>query len=154
MARPEKLDIEIQKEIINMVKAGNFLETAAAFAGVDVSTIRRWIKRGERELQRIDENSGGRAKIRKAEQKYVEFCTAIKKAKAESEIRDLLLIGNAAKEDWKAAAWRLERKYPERYGRTERHELTGKDGGPIEVDEVSEKLIKKLTNLSQSKEDE
>jgi hypothetical protein len=35
---------------------------------------------------------------------------------AEAESRDVALIAKAATEDWKAAAWRLERKAPRRYG--------------------------------------
>ena len=35
--------------------------------------------------------------------------------------------------DWRAAAWRLERKFPGRWGQTTRTELTGKDGGPVAV---------------------
>ena len=40
---------------------------------------------------------------------------AVEKAQAESESRDVALIAKAASEDWRAAAWRLERKAPRRY---------------------------------------
>jgi len=40
----------------------------------------------------------------------------VEKAQAESESRDVALIAKAASEDWRAAAWRLERKSPRRYG--------------------------------------
>lgn len=33
---------------------------------------------------------------------------------------------------WQAAAWQLERGWPEHFARTERHELSGPDGGPVE----------------------
>jgi transposase len=33
---------------------------------------------------------------------------------------------------WQAAAWILERRHPDRWGRRERVELTGRDGGPVE----------------------
>jgi hypothetical protein len=48
-------------------------------------------------------------------------------------VRDLAIIGRAADEHWQAAAWRLERRFPERYARNRRVELTGKDGGPVEI---------------------
>jgi hypothetical protein len=38
-----------------------------------------------------------------------------------------------ATENWQAAAWRLERKKPHKWGRHEPHEVTGADGGAIEV---------------------
>jgi hypothetical protein len=47
---------------------------------------------------------------------YRKFLAAVEKAQAESESRDVALIAKAATEDWKAAAWRLERKAPRRYG--------------------------------------
>jgi len=35
---------------------------------------------------------------------------------------------------WQAAAWKLERRYPDKYGRRTRHEVTGAEGGPVELD--------------------
>lgn len=35
--------------------------------------------------------------------------------------------------DWKAAAWLLERMDPARFARITRHEVTGAEGGPVEV---------------------
>jgi len=34
---------------------------------------------------------------------------------------------------WQAAAWWLERSHHERWGRREKQELTGTDGGPIQI---------------------
>ena len=44
---------------------------------------------------------------------------------------DLETITTAAVKDWKAAAWRLERRAPKRWGYKQRVELTGEEGGPI-----------------------
>ncbi len=48
--------------------------------------------------------------------RYHKFLNAVEKAQAESESRDVAIIAKAASDDWKAAAWRLERKQPRRYG--------------------------------------
>jgi hypothetical protein len=41
---------------------------------------------------------------------------ALEQADAQAEVRDILLIGKAAQTNWKAAAWRLERRFPDRWG--------------------------------------
>lgn len=134
MGRPTKLTPELTVKICDMLRAGNYLETAAAYAGVDKATLHRWLKRGRAEMDRV-EGSIGKAKIRKAEQPFVDFCNSVEKALSEGEVRDLIIISNAAKTDWKAAAWKLERKFPDKWGRKERVEAnlhhSGKDGGPI-----------------------
>jgi hypothetical protein len=48
--------------------------------------------------------------------RYRKFLNQVEKAQAEAESRDVALIAKAASEDWRAAAWRLERKAPRRYG--------------------------------------
>jgi len=114
--RPTKLTRELQEEICRVIRAGNYIETAAAYAGINKSTLYDWLKRGAREKERLRNNP--RAKVRKSEQPYVEFSNAVEKALADSEVRDVMIIGKAAEENWQAAAWRLERKFKERWGRS------------------------------------
>ena len=147
MGRPTKLTVELTNKICDMLRAGNYLETAAAYAGIDKATLHRWMKRGARELERVQAIEGG-AEIAEEEQMFVDFCNSIKKALAEGEVRDMVIISNAAKQDWKAAAWKLERKFPEKWGRKERLDAnlthTGKDGGPIQHEQQIN--LDKLTN--------
>jgi hypothetical protein len=144
----EKIDRKTIDEIVLMVKMGNYLETAAAYAGIHKATLHRWLKRGREEIERINNSSNKASKIRKSEELYVDLCDSVEKSLAEAEIRDVQIIYNACKADWKASAWRLERKYPERWGHKEQHEITGKDGGAVEVEMARNKLIKKLTDMS------
>ena len=113
--RPTKLNIDTHNKIISAIRAGNYIETAAAYAGINKSTLYDWLKRGEREKQRVAQNP--RYNIRKSEKPYVEFSNAVEKALAEAEVRDVAIIAKAAEEQWQAAAWRLERKFPDRWGR-------------------------------------
>lgn len=144
--RPSKWSIEIEDELVKTIKAGNYLETAAAFAGLSLSTIRDWIRRGEREYNRL--NDDPTAKPIKSETPYMDFSLAIRKAQAEAEIRDVVIIGNAARESWQAAAWRLERKFPDRWGRKDKYEMSGPGGGPVQVEEIREKLLQKFNALN------
>jgi hypothetical protein len=108
--RPTKLNLERQAKVCDAIRAGVPPETAAAYAGIDESTFYRWLARGRGP---------------EAEPLYTGFAEAVRTALAEWETRDILLIGEAAKTDWRAAAWRLERRLPKRYGRRERHEIEG-----------------------------
>lgn len=135
MARPTKLTQEVQDRIMQAVQAGNYLETAANFAGIDGSTMRRWVQKGD---------------APSAPEPYRSFCTALKSARAAAEVRSVALIQQAATGGtWQAAAWYLERSYPERWGRT-RVEVTGAhdgDSSPIRVEVTAEALEAKLRAL-------
>jgi transposase len=111
--RPTKLNNELQKQIVDLIRAGNYIETASACAGINKDTLYDWLKRGAREKARKD------GKIDKREEIYVHFSDAVEKAIAEAEARDVMIIANASKNDWKASAWRLERKFPNKWGRKE-----------------------------------
>lgn len=119
MARPTKLTPELQEKICQAIRAGNYIETAAAYAGISKVTLHEWMRRGRRETERV-EKAEGRAKVRKKEAPFVGFLNSVEKALAEAEVRDVFIIGKAAEENWQAAAWRLERKFPDRWGRRER----------------------------------
>ena len=99
MGRP-KLEPALTEKIVSLVRAGNYLETAATTAGIHRTTLHRLMRSGR------DQKRG----------RYRKFLNAVEKAQAESESRDVALSAKAASNDWKAAAWRLERKTPRRYG--------------------------------------
>ena len=115
--RPTKLTPEVQATIVNALAAGTYLETAASAAGVERHTLNAWLKNG--------------AQCKSGVQR--EFSTAIKKALASAELRFGATIAIASQSQWQAAAWMLERRYPARWGRIERHEMTGEGGGAIEI---------------------
>ena len=121
MARPSKLDRETQQRICDAIAAGNYMETAALYAGVCKDTLYQWLKRGR---------SG-----KKGDKRYAEFARVVDEALARSEVRDVALIAKAAEQHWQAAAWRLERRYPARWGRRDqvRHEHDTPDGQPFPV---------------------
>ena len=115
VGRPSKLTQEIHDLIILYVASGNYIETACAFAGINKQTLYTWCKKGYTQKR-------GR---------HRQFLDAVERAVAEAEIRDLATITTAAATDWRAAAWRLERRAPKRWGYKQRVELTGEESGPI-----------------------
>jgi len=110
-----KLTREIQDKIVSAIRLGNYIETAAAYAGISKGALYDWLRRGARELEKAEKDPN--YEIPKEEMKFVRFSQAVEKALAEAEIRDVTVIYEASKEQWQAAAWRLERKFPERWGR-------------------------------------
>ena len=54
------------------------------------------------------------------------------------------IIHDASETTWQAAAWWLERRFPDRWGRKQRHEISGGDK-PIEIEAtISFEQIKSL----------
>lgn len=118
--RPSKLTPQTHDKIIGAIKAGNYLETAARYAGVDQSTLHRWLNRGK------DEN---------AEPEYRQFYEAVESARAEAEARNVALIQQAANAGtWQAAAWYLERTAHSRWGRKQSLEVSGNGGEPVQIE--------------------
>ena len=143
--RPTKLTSELTEEIAQYLRAGNYIETTAARVGINRDSIYEWLKRGAKEQERLSKNP--RARLRKREAIFVEFSDTVKKAQAQSEAMLVGLIGKAAQKNWTAAAWRLERKYPDKWGRTERNVATAQD------DPVKE-LAKQISDLRDDKSSE
>ena len=100
--RPTKVTEELTEKLFQYISEGNYLDTACRLAGVDYSTMRRWVQRGEKEGKGI----------------YYDFGEMLKIAEAQAEAKRVSLILKAGEfDDWKANAWYLERKYPERWAK-------------------------------------
>lgn len=155
-AKP-KISQEIIDKICNTLRAGSYLETAAAMAGVGKTSLFKWLKKGNAQPNSI----------------YGQLLNSVERAQAESEVRDLLNIdasamgrkaeyerdkqgnlvydgeGNpiiikyGAKPSWQASAWRLERKHPKRWGRLDRTELSNNPEAPITGSQITIMLPKK-----------
>lgn len=150
---PQIISEQIIKDIIQAIRIGGYIETAAAYAGISKDSFYRWLKKGARENR--EEVKGTEPSL------YAKLSDAIEKATADAELADVEIIDRHAKgftatkttekvrmvgggyqvierttetverRDWQAAAWRLERKNPGRWGRRDRRELTGADGNAL-----------------------
>lgn len=161
----ELITPELIEAIVNALRAGSYIETAAACAGIHKSTLHLWLKKGRTKSGKI-----------KTSTPYGALIVAVEKAQAEATMRDLYNIDTCAMgqeweyerhpdgsfdengndisghlilrggwkgtpivkkiglpPDWHASAWRLERKNPKEWGRTDKVEHSGKDGGPIQT---------------------
>ena len=99
----------VVERIYASLAAGNFRCTAAAEAGVSEDSVDDWVKRGEGDKPT--------------------FATSVRALRAQVEAARLTRVEVA--EDWRAAAWLLERHNRPKYGDSKHLELTGKDGAPL-----------------------
>lgn len=156
MARTRKTKLTEEKieQIFKAIAAGNTQAVAAKINGISESTFYYWKKRGEQAKSGI----------------YRKFYEEMERAEALAEARRVQVIQQAMEgkgafdaADWKAAAWYLERRYPEKWGRrvvtadlnhtgevTQRHEHNTKIEiiQRLEQDEESQELLEKLFDRS------
>ena len=131
--RPSMLTQEVSDQICTALRAGNYQEIAARFAGISETSYWRWLDRGRKERTRVEKEG---CEPSDKELRYYQFACEVDKARAASEVRYVGLIANAASETWQAAAWYLERSRPAKWGRRDRHEITGAEGNPLEVSHI------------------
>lgn len=116
--RPTKFTPETRQKIIHAVSIGATYELASLYAGLNRDTVQEWARKGRNQEKGI----------------YHDFSVALKEAEGKGLVGCLLTIRKAAPKQWQAAAWLLERRYPDVFGRV-RLEHTGKDGKPIQTED-------------------
>jgi transposase len=128
VGRPSKLTPETKKRLLDMIKSGNYYETACTYAGIGYSTFRRWMEQGE------EAKSG----------QYRDFWEAVIRAEAEAEARMVAQWQAQIPQDWRAARDFLARRHPERWAQQEKIDLEH-SGEVIQKHEgelsITEKLI-------------
>jgi hypothetical protein len=97
--RPSKLTPERRDDLTLMLAHGVPTNIAAAATDVSPRSVRRWLAEGDLR-ERI-------AEIRSARRTG---------DGAASEARMVVLLLKASEHDWRASAWWLERRWPERWG--------------------------------------
>lgn len=162
----------VAEHLVEAIRGGNYIETAAAMTGVGKSTVYGWLKLGADASRKLDKGLD----ITEHEAKCRAFSDAVVQAQAQSEALDVAMLGALGRGGRKvvhvtekrdknnrvvekvtrtetlppserALQWRLERRFPDRWGR--KVELSGPNGGPIEIDQTpSERLLATLAALA------
>lgn len=147
--QPTKFTPKTKEKILKAIRLGLSITKACNIAGIEYNTYRNWETKA----------------LYDKEPDYVDFFQECERAKDEREAFHLNQIVQASRDGtWQASAWFLERSLPQVYGRPNKVELTGKDGGPIQSQNMNlnvnasveispaERLIK-LVMPSQLKDD-
>lgn len=143
-----KLTRDLISQICSALRNGCYVETAVAYCGISKNTFYRWLR-----LANTDDSNT----------LYKELSHAIEIAFAQSEMRDIEVINKSAQgspdilvyddegnilldskgnpiiseyglpPNWKAAAWRLERRNPSRWGKQCQVELSHNEDNKIEI---------------------
>jgi len=157
IGRPTVLTPDTEKRILTALKTGAPLTAACAAAGITYATLNLWQHRAAN-AQDLKDNG---QPIPERELPFLVFIEKANRARAEGLERRLRKVEEIAEggfvtkrtertyqsksgpvteveesyaaPDWKALAWVLERSHREFFGREQRVELTGANGGPVEV---------------------
>lgn len=120
MARKSKYTPDVVDKLTQAIRLGATYQLACDYAGISHETFAQW------------------------RNTKPEFSETIKLAEGEGAVKHLANIDRAANgikdadghwvelPDWKASAWKLERRYPQMYGRNVT-EISGANGGPIVI---------------------
>jgi transposase len=118
IGRPSKLTKKVEEALAAALRAGNYVDTACEYAGISRATFYRWLEQAEKPG---------------ATNAFRDFRDAIKKASADAEVYAVGVVKQAMPANWQAAMTFLERRYPEKWRRRDRQEVTGRDGGPVRM---------------------
>lgn len=124
MAAPFKLTAAGRRRLLDAIAAGNTRKVAAIHAGIGRSTLLRYLQIGRKQK---------RGKMR-------DLWDAVKKAENVAVVRNVGLISTAADKNWTAAAWWLERRHPDDWAKKDKHEVTGRNGGPVVI-QITEEAV-------------
>lgn len=96
----------VQEAICKALRKGHYLGQAGNLAGIPYRTMARWLAKGREAEARGEENV------------YTKFNDAVQEAVSHAEDACLDKIDEAIEHGtWQAAAWKAERRWPERWGR-------------------------------------
>jgi hypothetical protein len=107
LGRKTLLKAALQKQLCDLLAAGNTIKTCCDVCGIARSTFHDWIQRGEN-----------------GEEKFADFSEAVSRARGRAKTKLVKVLVDAAPLDWRSAAWLLERGWPNEYGRTWREPTT------------------------------
>jgi len=114
MARASKLTPVVSKALLDALRMGATQRLACQYAGISEDTLARW-----------------RALGTQGRKPYADFADAFTRAQGTLAVALLAKIEAAAAVDWRAAAWKLQHRFPRDYGL--KVELSGDATNPVQV---------------------
>lgn len=117
-----KMTPERLKVLFGAIRGGSYRDVAAEYAGIGGSTLDTWIAEGRKALEADN-----------AEDDYAKFLVEFQKAEADASMYHVFNWRKHSEDDWRASMEFLSRRWPEQWSPNRKIELTGKDGGPVQI---------------------
>lgn len=142
-----KLDEQKIEFASTLIEKGCTVPDAAYLIGISERTWYRWKARGDELIRYVEEceKNGAVPALREDDELYIEFADRISIALPFRKLRLRGVIEAAANDgrNWTAAAWMLERQYPDEYSRKVQieHNLDNKLIQLIQTGEVTYDLL-------------
>lgn len=128
--RPTSLTPERHAAIVDAVRHGMYAKAAVEGAGITEATYYRWLERG-----------------RQGEEPFESFLADVEQASAAATLNMLDTIRKAAETDWRAAAWFLERRFPDQWGRHSRSSREDEVAVTESPEAVREQVLRRIQVL-------
>ena len=118
MPRPTKRNQTTEKAVCKALENGMTYTLAAKAAGIALSTLKDWIKKGD-----------------EGDEEFVAFSLACHKAEVVGVEKSLKVIKTS--KDWRSHAWLLEHRWPEEYGARSHVTVASDEAKPIAVHTIN-----------------
>ena len=107
-------NVGVHTALVDATRKGLSRRGCAGAAGISVRTALKWLEKGRRAAEAIEEGEECLAE----DEKYVQLFYDVEHALAEREAELLALLGDDDRKVgmWMAQAWQLERRDPENWG--------------------------------------
>lgn len=140
VGRPHRLTSDMQQRITDLIEQGMRPQDAAIASGISRSTFHSWMARG-----RQARDAAERDELSAAEEPFLDFLDAVERALTVPEMRAVTVIqDSAAKGSWRAAAWLLERRWPERWSNVRHRSSAEQTLRTISASDLEEKVHRLL----------
>lgn len=107
------LDEPLLARIVDTVRVGNYLKTAAAYCGVGYSTLLLWQQKGRAQQERLQAG----LPVEDGQELYLELVEQVTQAEASAQVAAVGSIRRAFADDWRAASHYLAVKAPEEWAK-------------------------------------
>jgi transposase len=135
MSRKPKFGPERCESILELLRQGVPQQAAAHRSGITEKSFYRWLERGR------NEEKGP----------YHDFVLAVEAAHATAETALVLRIQTHSRKDWRAAAFLLERRFPDRW---REHRIVETQTTEVDLEKVESRLREIARDLDDNEPDQ